>query len=73
MSNITIEPDKITLQPGTQRCVNFNESFGNYEVISGKINKWLKEHPDARITQMINTQYDVLCLYETSQMCLKSK
>ena len=72
MSNLTIKPDEIIFQPPTQTTICFGSNGGLFS-ISDSINEWLKEHPEARIIQMIQTDKCVLCLYEYSEVVLKSE
>lgn len=72
MSNITLKPDEIIFQPPTQKTIAFGSNYSLFS-ISDLINAWLEENPKARIVQMIQTNNCVLCLYEFSEVAIKSE
>lgn len=72
MSNITLKPDKIEFHPSTQKTIAFGSNYGLFS-ISNAINAWLEENPKARIVQMIQADNCVLCLYEFSEVAIKSE
>lgn len=72
MSNVIIKPDKIEFHPPTQKTIAFGANNGLFGICP-MINTWLEENPQARIVQMIQTGNCVLCLYEFSEVAIKSE